>query len=624
MKRNTSKYQRIFRDFGKNLLTILLVLLFISAFFALFSSSGKPKAEVPLSQLMSQIGAGKVKEIYVKGDILNIVLKSGQAEKSMKEPQSSFIDIAKSYGIEPSALKNIKIQIQETGKEGVIWMTLLGTILPIILIGALFWFMIKSAQKGQMQVLRFGQSTVKMANQGKGEKITFADVADLKEAKEELREIVDFLRNPRKYQAIGAKIPRGVLLMGAPGTGKTLLARAVSGEANVPFFHISGSEFVEMFVGVGASRVRSLFRAAKKAAPSIVFIDEIDAVGRLRGSGLGGGHDEREQTLNQILVEMDGFDKDTHVIVIAATNRPDVLDPALLRPGRFDRRVVLDMPDIEARLEILKLHARHKPLEKNVDLKEIAERTPGFSGADLENLLNEAAILAAKEGKKTVSQEDIYESIEKVLLGREKKSQVFTQRDKKIAAYHEAGHALVAHSLPYADAVRKVSIIPRGRAAGYTLKMPAKDKKFYSRKEFLDEIATLLGGYSAEKIVFGDVTTGASNDLIEASRLARDLVTRYGMSQAIGPVTFGRRDELIFLGKELAERRNFSEKTAAKIDKEIEKIVSRAYRKASEVIKSKRDILDRIAGKLIEKETLEQKEFNKIVGEPKAKPPEGA
>jgi cell division protease FtsH len=441
------------------------------------------------------------------------------------------------------------------------------------------------------------------------QKTTFNDIAGAKEAKEELQEIVEFLKNPQKFLSMGAKIPKGVLLLGAPGTGKTLLARAVAGEAKVPFFHISGSEFVEMFVGVGASRVRDLFRKAKKSAPCIVFIDEIDAVGRQRGAGLGGSHDEREQTLNQILVEMDGFEVDTNIIVIAATNRPDVLDPALLRPGRFDRHVVIDMPDIKDREKILEVHSKNKPLAAEVSLLTIAQRTPGFSGADLANLLNEATILAARRNKKKVGMDELLESIEKVMMGPQRKSRVFSEKEKKTIAYHEAGHALVTHLLPNADPVHKISIISRGRAAGYTLKLPLEDKHLRSQSEFYDELAVMLAGFVTEKEVFGEVTTGASNDLKQATLLARELVTEYGMSDVLGPRTFGQKEEMIFLGKEIHERRDYSEKVAETIDKEVTKLISTASQTAKETIVKNRKTLDKIAKTLLEKETLEKNEF---------------
>ncbi len=439
-------------------------------------------------------------------------------------------------------------------------------------------------------------------------------MAGVREAKIELQEVVEFLREPKKFTALGAKVPKGVLLMGSPGTGKTLLARATSGEANVPFFHISGSEFVEMFVGVGAARVRDLFAKAKKSAPCIVFIDEIDAVGRQRGAGLGGSHDEREQTLNQILVEMDGFDPNSGIIVMAATNRPDILDPALLRPGRFDRRIVLDEPDINDREEILKIHAKNKPLEAGVNLRRAAERTPGFSGADLANLLNEAAILAACRGRKDIGQGELFESVEKVMLGPERKGRVMSDREKKVTAYHEAGHALVAHELPASDPVHKVSIISRGHAGGYTLKLPTEDKRLRTKAEFLADLAVSLGGHVAEREIFGaeNLTTGASNDLHQATRLAKSLVTRYGMSEALGPRTFGEREELIFLGREITEQRDYSEKIAEDIDQEISRLIREATQTALKIIQEKRDKLNLIAKTLLEKETLEKEEFETL------------
>jgi cell division protease FtsH len=474
--------------------------------------------------------------------------------------------------------------------------------------------MMRSAQRGNNQAMSFGLSRARMIipQKDKKKKITFADVAGAEEAKEELKEIVEFLKHPKKFLDLGARIPKGVLLLGSPGTGKTLIAKAVAGEASVPFFSISGSEFVEMFVGVGASRVRDLFRQAKKGAPSIVFIDEIDAVGRHRGAGLGGGHDEREQTLNQILVEMDGFETDTNVIVIAATNRPDVLDPALLRPGRFDRRVVMDLPDIREREAILKIHTKNMPIPKTVDFKKIAARTAGFSGADISNLVNEAAILAARRGKKIVEDDELRVSIEKVILGPERKSKVLNSKEKEITAYHEAGHALIASSLPNADQVQKVSIISRGQAAGYTLNVPQEDKRLYSRSYFLDELAVLLGGYVSEKNIFGDVTTGASNDLERATDIARKLVTRYGMS-SLGPRTFGRKEELVFLGKEMSEEKNYSEATANDIDKEVSKFIGDAYDTAQKIIQEKRPLLEKISQTLLEKETIEHEEFLKII-----------
>jgi cell division protease FtsH len=442
-------------------------------------------------------------------------------------------------------------------------------LLPFLLIGVFVFFMLRSVQGANSRAMMFGQSQAKEFGQDRKDRVTFKDVAGVKEAKEELSEVVEFLKHPKKFLDLGARIPRGVLLLGSPGTGKTLLSRAVAGEAQVPFFHISGSEFVEMFVGVGASRVRDLFKKAKKNTPCIVFIDEIDAVGRKRGAGLGGSHDEREQTLNQILVEMDGFDQNTNIIVIAATNRPDVLDAALLRPGRFDRQVVLDNPDIADREAILKVHAKRKPLAKDVSLRRIAERTPGFSGADLANLLNEGAILAARNNQQIIKMEDLFEAIEKVMLGPERKSKVLNKKEKKLTAYHEAGHAVVTHFLLHTDPVQKISIISRGRAGGYTLKTPLEDKHMHSKTEFIEEIAVLLGGYLTEKEIFGEVTTGATSDLRRATSIARRLVTDYGMSEKLGPRTYGEKEEMIFLGREIHEQKDYSEKIAEKIDEEI-------------------------------------------------------
>lgn len=597
----------------KNLLLIFFILLVVSGLFTLSISSFKGTESIPLNEVVSHINKGEVNKITVKDNKLEIELKDGTKKISQKEKEIGLTESLKNYGVDPERLKQITLEVKE--ESGFMyWLgALLPFILPFILVGWLLWFMFRQAQRGQTQALSFGRSQARLAQPNdKAKRITFKDVAGVQEAKEELREIVEFLKYPKKFIDIGARIPRGVLLMGPPGTGKTLLARAVAGEANVPFFHISGSEFVEMFVGVGASRVRDLFRVAKKAAPAIVFIDEIDAVGRHRGAGLGGGHDEREQTLNQILVEMDGFDVTTNLIVIAATNRPDILDPALLRPGRFDRRVVLDMPDIKEREAILKIHAKNKKLDREANLRELAERTPGFSGADLANLVNEAAILAAQKDQKAITQPDLLNSIEKVLLGPERKSHVLSKKEKEIAAYHEAGHALVAASLKHTDPVHKVSIVSRGRVAGYTLKMPAEDKHLRTRSEFLDELAVLLGGFSTEKMIFNELTTGASNDLQEASELARDLVMKYGMSE-LGPITFGERSEFIFLGKEITEGRNYSEKVAAKIDEEVEKLIKTAQNTAEKILKQKRRKLKKIAERLIKKEVIERKEFEKLM-----------
>ncbi|MCB9820843.1 ATP-dependent zinc metalloprotease FtsH [Candidatus Nomurabacteria bacterium] len=485
--------------------------------------------------------------------------------------------------------------------------------LPILFVVFLIWMLSKQVKGAGMQAFSFGQSKARITNPNDPKnRVTFKDVAGAKEAKEELKEIVDFLRNPKKFIDIGAQIPKGVLLTGSPGTGKTLLARAVAGEAGVPFFHLSGSEFVEMFVGVGASRVRDLFTMAKKASPAIVFIDEIDAVGRIRGTGVGGGNDEREQTLNQILVEMDGFEPTEKVIVIAATNRSDVLDPALLRPGRFDRRVVLDLPDRADREEILGIHARKKPLAEDVNLKVVAERTPGFSGADLYSLMNEAAILAAREDRKKVAQFDLIRSIEKVMLGPERKSHLLTKKEKEVTAYHEAGHALVASVLPDADPVHKVSIVARGRAGGYTLKLPLEDRKLQTKKEFLDDIAMSLGGYVAEKMIFGDITTGPSNDLQVATNLARAMVTRWGMSDTLGPIALESDGGKTLFGQGVSDR-EYSEKVGALIDEEVKGIMDTALKRATQVLTDHRACLDAISTKLIEVETLEQPEYEEII-----------
>ncbi|MBI4138686.1 ATP-dependent zinc metalloprotease FtsH, partial [Candidatus Uhrbacteria bacterium] len=493
--------------------------------------------------------------------------------------------------------------------------------LPFLLVVLFFWLAARQVQRANVLAFTFGQSRARVIQpDSKKEKVTFRDVAGVKEAKEELQEIVEFLLNPKKFLDIGARIPKGVLLMGAPGTGKTLLARAVAGEAGVPFFHISGSEFVEMFVGVGASRVRDLFAKAKKTAPCIVFIDEIDAVGRQRGSGLGGSHDEREQTLNQILVEMDGFEPNLGIIVIAATNRPDVLDPALLRPGRFDRRVVLDLPDLGDREEILGIHAKNKPLAAGVSIRKLAERTPGFSGADLANLMNEAAILAARNNRDRISEEDLINSIEKVMLGPERRSHLMNEEERRITAIHETGHAVVAHLQEHTDPVQKISIISRGRAAGFTIKLPLEDRKMRRRDEYAEDIAVMLGGYAAEKIFFGDITTGASSDMKQATRVARNMVTQWGMSDALGPRVYGEQEDMIFLGREIHENRDYSEAIAEKIDAEIDGLISRALTTASDIIRTNKERIERVAEVLLEKETLEREDFYAAIGLPPANP----
>ena len=600
---------------SKNILYGVFILLAIATLYSAFVAPAADSKEISLSELVGKINAGEVEEIAVEGSRLDIILKDKTLLISKKEENESLSQTLMNYGVEKEKLVSFK----HTEKDPSGFMFWLGAALPT-LISLLFlvgfiWFMGRQVQRSNVQAFGFGQSRARViAPDNEKQRVLFKDVAGVDEAKEELREIVEFLRHPKKFLDIGARIPRGVLLMGAPGTGKTLLAKAVSGEAGVPFFHLSGSEFVEMFVGVGASRVRDLFKMAKKAAPAIIFVDEIDAIGRHRGAGMGGGHDEREQTLNQILVELDGFDTSDQVIVMAATNRPDVLDPALLRPGRFDRRVILDLPDIKQREAILMIHSKRKPLAKDVRFKHIAERTPGFSGADLENLVNEAAILAARANKKEVHEKDLLQSIEKVLLGPERKSHVITPEEKKISAYHEAGHALVAASLPNADPVHKVTVISRGRALGYTLKLPTYDRHLYSRSHFLDELAVSLGGYAAEEVVFGELTTGASDDIRKATAIARDLVQRYGMSKKLGPITFGDHSELVFLGKEIGVERNYSEETAATIDREVSSFMKKAFERARKILKGRREKLDEIARILIEKETIERDEFARIAG----------
>ncbi len=608
------------KNLFKNLIVILLIFLVISGIFALFSQPFEKQEKIAFSQLIKDIEREKVQKITVSGSELTIEYKEGETKESRKETETSLTESLINLGVKEEKLKEIEI---ETKKEGGAWGWLgpvLIYVLPLLLFVGFFFFIFRQAKTGATQAFSFTKAKARLfgAEGHSKEKITFKDVGGLKEAKEELKEIVDFLKNPKKYLKMGARIPRGVLLMGAAGTGKTMLARAVAGEANVPFFSISGSEFVEMFVGVGSARVRDLFTTAKKAAPSIIFIDELDAIGRHRGAGIGGGHDEREQTLNQILVEMDGFERETNVIVISATNRPDILDPALLRPGRFDRKVVLDLPDIKDREDILKIHCKDKPLASDVNLREIAERIPGFSGADAANVVNEAAILAARRNKTQVYQEEFLESIEKVLLGPERKSHILSKKEKEIAAYHEAGHALVSTSLPKAEPVRKISIIARGMAAGYTLKMPTEERRIRTKTEFLAEMATLLGGYCAEELKFREITTGAGNDLSKASELARKLVKEYGMS-SLGPISFGEKEELVFLGKEISEQRNYSEKVAAQIDKEVEKFIKEAQKKATKILKKKKNLLNKIANTLIEKETIERKEFENIIKSGKKK-----
>ncbi|KKW46372.1 MAG: cell division protein FtsH [Candidatus Liptonbacteria bacterium RIFCSPLOWO2_01_FULL_56_20] len=595
-------------NFSKNLLWTILALIAISLVFSLFAETGKAPEKLSLNQLAEKINAGEVINIKVSGEDLDVTLKDNVKAAAQKETEASLTETLKNFGVDPAALQKVGVSVQNQSGLAFWASILIPTLLPLLVIGFFFWMMFRQARVGVNQAFNFGRSNIRLSTFGK-ERVTFSDVAGLKEAKEELVEIVDFLKNPKKFLDLGARIPRGVLLVGLPGTGKTLLARAAAGESNVPFFHISASEFVEMFVGVGASRIRDAFLTARKAAPAILFIDEIDAVGRQRGAGLGGGNDEREQALNQILVELDGFDRDTRVIVLSATNRPDILDPALLRPGRFDRRVILDLPDINDREAILKIHAKGKALNHQIDLRKIAIRTPGFSGADLANLMNEAAILAARRNKKTIAQDELYESVEKVLLGPERRTRAISVHEKEITAYHEGGHALVAATLKGADPIHKVSIISRGFAGGYTMKLPIEDQHIRTKTQFVNDLAIMMGGYASEKLTFSDVSTGASNDLKEASDLARRLVTRYGMSESLGPVTFGKTEELIFLGREIATEKNYSEKIAAKIDDEVRNFIEHAYAVAEKILREHKKALEKIAKTLIEKETLEQDDF---------------
>jgi len=599
-------------SFFGNFAISILILFFVISIYSLVSNN-KNKEKISISELAKSVQGGVIKEISVKNGVIEAVFKDETIKTSKKEDSSSIAETLASYGVTTEDLSKIKVSVNQDGGF-FYWLLNLSPILfPILFIAVFIWLMTRQIKGAGMQAFSFGQSRARLtAPDDTKQKVTFKDVAGCKEAKEELSEIVDFLKNPKKFFEIGARIPKGILLMGAPGTGKTLLARAVAGEANVAFFSISGSEFVEMFVGVGASRVRDLFNVAKKAAPAIIFMDEIDAVGRVRGGGMGGGNDEREQTLNQILVEMDGFEPAEKVVVMAATNRPDVLDPALLRPGRFDRRVTIDLPDRADREEILKIHSKEKPFAEDVNLAVVAERTPGFSGADLYSLMNEAAILAARENRTKVAQFDLVRSIEKVMLGPERRSHILSKKEKEITAYHEAGHALVASVLPYADPVHKISIISRGRAAGYTLKLPIEDRKLQSKNEFLDDIAMSLGGYVTEQVVFGDLTTGPSNDLQVSTALARDMVTKYGMSENLGPIALEGAGGKALFGRGVNEK-EYSEEVGSLIDKEVSKIMKDAHEKALKIITENRALLDIIAKRLVETESIERDEFENIL-----------
>jgi cell division protease FtsH len=588
---------------------IYLIILVAAAFlvYSFYSQRTGDVTETPLTEVAAQVRQGNVRSIRVEGNNLLVELGDGEELSSNKGIESTVTEQLRDLGVTPTELESVEINVIQPPD----WMTLLsagGSILLVIAMFGVGYFVLRQFQGANNQALAFGKSRARMYT-GDQPSITFEDVAGVDEAEEELSEVVEFLKEPEKFVQLGARIPKGVLLMGAPGTGKTLLAKAVSGEAGVPFFSISGSEFVEMFVGVGASRVRDLFEQAKRHSPCIVFLDEIDAVGRHRGAGLGGSHDEREQTLNQILVEMDGFDTDTNVIIMAATNRPDILDPALLRPGRFDRRVVLDRPDVKGRQEILSIHVRGKPMSHSIDLHTLAKSTPGFVGADIENLVNEAAILAARRNKRVIEMDEFQESIERVIAGPERKSRLISDDEKRITAYHEAGHALVAHVLPKCDPVHKVSIVARGMAAGYTISLPEEERRMLSKAKLKEDLAYALGGRTAEELIFGDVTTGASNDLERVTEVARAMVTRYGMSEQLGPMTFGQKEELVFLGKEIGEQRDYSEAVAQEIDAEVRNIVNEAHDRARQVLTEYREHLDRIAQRLMEIETLDAQQF---------------
>lgn len=589
---------------SKSYIYPILIIIAVIAIYWYLPKTKAPK-DVQISEISQDVQKGDVKQIVVKDNLVTATLNDGSQIRAYKEQTVGGL---KDYGITPD---KVSIKVQDTTGTTAIY-SILSIFLPILLIGAFIFFMMRSAQGANSKAMGFGKSNAKLSMGNT--KTTFKDVAGLVEPKQELFEVVEFLKNPKKFRDLGAEIPRGVLLVGPPGTGKTLMAKAVAGEAGVPFFSISASEFVEMFVGVGASRVRDLFLKAKRNGPAIIFIDELDAIGRQRGSGLGGSHDEREQTLNQILVEMDGFEPNDNVIVVAATNRPDVLDPALLRPGRFDRQVVIDLPDKKERVDILKVHTKNKPLDTNINLEKIAAATPGFSGADLRNLANEAAILAARDNKKTISKTKMDEAIEKVMMGPERRSRVLSGLEKKITAFHEAGHAVVGHIVPNGDFIHKISIISRGMALGYTWNMPDQERRLETKARFLDEIASFMGGRVAEEIFFGaeNITTGAQNDLKRATLLARKMITEYGMSDKLGPQTYGHKEELPFLGKEYSEHRNYSDKIANLIDDEVSRIISEGRKRAQDILSKHKSTVEKIANTLLKQETIEEEEFSKF------------
>jgi cell division protease FtsH len=580
---------------------LLILVAVIAIVFSFFSPGGDSQTE-DLGTVIQQAKNGQIKQIEIQGNTLNVTRTNGEEYKSRKEEGGTLSELLRAENVDLGP-QGVQIKVKEPSQFGN-WFGLLINFLPLIIFGAILLFMMRQAQGSNSQAMSFGKSRARMFT-GNKPTVTFADVAGVDEAKEELQEVVEFLKYPEKFAALGARIPRGVLLVGPPGTGKTLLSRAVAGEAGVPFFSISGSEFVEMFVGVGASRVRDLFDQAKRNSPCIVFVDEIDAVGRQRGAGLGGSHDEREQTLNQILVEMDGFDTNTNVIVIAATNRPDILDPALLRPGRFDRQVILDAPDVKGRRQILEVHAKGKPLDRDANLDVLAKQTPGFSGADLANLVNEGAILAARRNKKKIGMPEFEEAVDRVMLGPARKSKVMSAKEKEMVAYHEGGHALVAYYLKDFDLLHKITIVSRGMAGGYTLALPEEDRHLNNKSYFEKRIAYALGGLAAEEIVYGEASTGASDDLQKATQIARAMVTRYGMSEKLGPRTFGRKEELVFLGREISEQRDYSEKIAEEIDEEVRRLIDDAHAVARQLLSENRAKLDQLARRLIEVETLE-------------------
>jgi len=594
---------------------LLIVVAVVAIVWSFLGNKPSNSQTIDISQVVTMVRDGEVKSISVSGDNLTVIPNDGSTTyKSRKESGSDIYQIFSDAGLTTQQLQGVSIKVDSPSKLGS-WFPFLLNLVPFIILGAILIFILRQAQGSNSQAMSFGKSRARMFS-GNKPTVTFTDVAGVDEAKEELQEVVEFLKYPEKFASLGARIPRGVLLVGPPGTGKTLLGKAVAGEAGVPFFSISGSEFVEMFVGVGASRVRDLFDQAKRNAPCIVFVDEIDAVGRQRGAGLGGSHDEREQTLNQILVEMDGFDTSTNIIVLAATNRPDILDPALLRPGRFDRHVILDRPDIKGRKAILEVHVRGKPLDKDVQLTDLAKQTPGFSGADLANLVNEAALLSARRNRKRLGMAEFNEAVDRVIAGPERKSRVISPKEKEIIAYHEAGHALVARMLPNADPVYKVTIVSRGMTGGFTRFLPEEDRHLKTRSQFQDTLASSLGGHVSEEIVLGEMTTGPQSDIESATKIARQMVMQWGMSERLGPRTFGRKEELVFLGREIAEQRNYSEKVAEEIDEEVRRIIDHAYQVAKKILLENRGKLDQIAHRLIEVETLEGDELQRVFNAP--------